>query len=174
MLQSLSPRPAASQKVAESTSKVGKRVVAIADPLQKGWATIGFILAQSYGGFGAGRIELPRSQRPQLFNSPLFMSSRPSSSPHSRISLHRYSSAVRPLRICVSCYSVNGTTFRFSRGISMNRGLVRAAMVRARAMRSLINNGPTVALIRGHISSRQREAPTGVMTRGSSGPCGDL
>ena len=33
----------------------------------------------------------------------------------------------------------------------MKRGLVRAAIARARAMRSLINNGPTVALIGGQI-----------------------
>ena len=41
MLQSLSPRLAASHKVAGSTSKVGKRVVVIVDP-PKGSATIHF------------------------------------------------------------------------------------------------------------------------------------
>ena len=52
MLQSSSPRLTASHKVAGSTSKVGKRVVGIVDP-PKGSATIGFILAQLFGGFGA-------------------------------------------------------------------------------------------------------------------------
>jgi len=61
MLQSLSPRVAASHKVAGRTSKVGKRVVVIVDP-PKGSATIGFILAQSFGGFGAGPMELPRCE----------------------------------------------------------------------------------------------------------------
>ena len=53
MLQSSSPRLTASHKVAGSTSKVGKRFVGIVDP-PKGSATIGFILAQLFGGFGAG------------------------------------------------------------------------------------------------------------------------
>jgi hypothetical protein len=53
MLQFSSPRLTASHKVAGSTSKVGKRVVGIVDP-PKGSATIGFILAQLFGGFGAG------------------------------------------------------------------------------------------------------------------------
>ena len=67
------------------------------------------------------------------------------------ISFQRYSSAVSPPRISVSCSSVNGTVFRFSRGISMKRGLVRAAMARARAMRSLINNAPQSPLFREQI-----------------------
>ena len=49
-------------------------------------------------------------------------------------------SAVRPPRICVSCSSVKGTfPPPRSRGISMKRGLVRVAISRARALRSLID-----------------------------------
>ena len=70
-------------------------------------------------------------------------------SPHSRISFHRYSSAVRPPRMAVSCSLAKGTrTPPHSRGISMKRGLVRAAISRASVTRALINNGnngPTVA-----------------------------
>jgi hypothetical protein len=54
ILQFSSPRLTASHKVAGSTSKVGKRIVGIVDP-PKGSATIVFILAQLFGGFGAGR-----------------------------------------------------------------------------------------------------------------------
>ena len=61
MLQSSSPRLTASHKVAGSTSKVGKRVIGIVEP-PKGSATIGFILAQLFGGFGAGPMELPRCE----------------------------------------------------------------------------------------------------------------
>ena len=59
MLQSFSARLTASHKVAGRTSKVGKRVVVIVDP-PKGSATIHFIVAQLFGGFGAGPMELPR------------------------------------------------------------------------------------------------------------------
>src|SRR6476659_576896 len=62
MLQSSSPRLTASHKVAGSTSKVGKRFVGIVDP-PKGSATIGFILAQLFGGFGAGP---PKRDEPAL------------------------------------------------------------------------------------------------------------
>jgi len=63
MLQSSSPRLTASHKVAGSTSKVGKRFVGIVDP-PKGSATIGFILAQLFGGFGAGPANRDGRGRP--------------------------------------------------------------------------------------------------------------
>jgi hypothetical protein len=53
MLQSLSPRLAASHKVAGSTSKVGKRVMASWDPPKRAGHNRR-ILAQLFGGFGAG------------------------------------------------------------------------------------------------------------------------
>ena len=52
----------------------------------------------------------------------------------------------------------------------MKRGLVRAAMARARAMRSLINYSPTVALIGEQIEFVKESPARGV--RGSSGPFG--
>ena len=55
------------------------------------------------------------------------------------VQFHRYSSAVKPLRLMVSCSSVKGTrTPPRSRGISMKRGLVRAAISRASFKRSLM------------------------------------
>jgi hypothetical protein len=63
MLQFSSARTrlAASHKVAGSTSKVEKRVIVIADSSER-VGHKGFILAQSFGGFGAGPMELPRCE----------------------------------------------------------------------------------------------------------------
>jgi hypothetical protein len=57
-----------------------------------------------------------------------------------RIRCSRYSSAVLPPRLARSSSSVKGTLLRRSRGISTNRGLVRAAMARARALRLLLES----------------------------------
>src|SRR6476620_5472022 len=71
MLQSSSARTrlAASHKVAGSTSKVGKRIVAIADSSKrvghnrpKGWATIGFYFSPVVWKFLGRTEEFPRKR----------------------------------------------------------------------------------------------------------------